>query len=551
MRAHEVKSTAISLTSRVEIEDELSTSRKIAYFSDDTIGVYEVYRNKSAFGSRSYTAKLKIYQTNPLRHLATHVIAKNTDARHVRCHATPMKLDNTYIFLDAHLNPYALSIYDIKNRRLGNFTSAYGKFLIEKAIQLNSTCFAVPVATFSGHIMLRLFKLENGVIEEFKKVYLTRNHSELSSGYDDAAKIQNAELPFTLTHIDHLERLTDDAFIIKGGSGKSGHVVLKCNFNQDTITNTNLTSADSLFNAKVTVLNPKQLLCIGWKDKPKPKMSLRSQVWQLDEKDQATLKFDELIHPIIQKDSTQIQWGGSAKSLPSGLGFIHETQHCAEPVALHLFGNPDSVPIRAPHELDSVLVTKNGIVYADKDKTYLSEISLDALIQEQRHKIKNTHRAEIFTPDIMQQELLQSTKLPEVLINLVRGYAEPSPESEINKLVSPTHLDSYIEKLFQIIKDDKYLPSKYAKQMSSLREEKQTAPEMLKKLKDIVKQYEPKGWGYALFSYDGRTEPEKILFQLVTQLNSFYDLIMSPHFERLLDNWNQFHDLPRRSIWEY
>jgi len=544
----EIKAAPIKPTSRVDIKDigKTETIRTICYFSDDTIGAYGVGNEK---------VQLKIYQTNPLKHLTTYVIPPN-EGRQLHWNVTPLKIADTYIFLDSGKKEHGLAIYDIKNRNIGTFLHKGGTFELEKAIQLNSTCFAVPhLSDDKCAAMIHLFKLEKETVKEFKKIYLTRHHYDFDSGFeskDDAAKKQNAELPFNIDEINHLERLTDDSFIVHGVNGhyESGSVVLKCNFNQDTITE--LISLPTSWPV-VRVLNPKKLLSIVLESESKP--HLQSQVWELSEDAQATLKFEET---IMQKDQYgepflkpgHEHWAGEVQCLPAEIGFVHQTRGLAEPMALHLFGKPSLVPVQTL-SFHSVFVTKSGLVYTNDNRTYLCEILLDDIIKEQRLNVKNTSRTEIFTSDVTQQELLKSTRLPEVLIGLIKGYVESKPELPTSALISPTKVDGYIEKLFLIIKDDKYLPRKYAEQVSALLEEKQAASVVLKKLKDIVKKYVPQGIAYALFSKDGRTEQEKLLHQLVMQLDGFPDLITSPLFEQLLEDWNRFHHLPRRSIWEH
>ncbi len=613
MNAREAKKESTNPVLNIEKNDLEETEHRITrYFDDNTIGIFSIYQNKpsSLSSKKTYRGQLKIIDADTFKPKGEHVIFDDSSTLFTPSYlkyrygkTTLLKINGSIIFL--HSSPFTLDIDDIHNKRIG-YQEKSGSFDISKAIRLNHSCFAVPHLNEHGRDpMIFIFELQDGKAKIAKKIYLSRNHRDFNDLFgqikntDPLAKDQNAKLPFSLTNIMHLERLTDDSFIIQGDDSTNGthNLVLKCNFQNDTITPL---FSPFLNKAAVRVLNPTTLLCVGEKLNPTilldvdeksssdehKEISAYSQLWKLEEKE-ARLKLQEPLLYKYDKDTfplTRQSLGAENRGydniqcLPGQIGFLlpphyerRENFWKLQPTAIHLFGNEfvkelklTGLSFTLPVMLDEkdvaiecplTMVTHSGIAHSNRisllgpnSYNWLQNTSLVDLVNKHKHHIRTTIDQKSFAQSVLNLGIKQI--LPAPVARIVTGYAyqDPIPASAI--LATPITPNNALEKLFQILRDDTYFTGSRADKMRALIYGEPTE-KMLTSLKQfIAKKYEPKGFGFNLFGYDSRCDQEKILCQLFKEISDPLDLSISPHLEKLKEHWNTFHQLPRLGIWE-
>ena len=562
--------------------------RVMSHFPDGTIGVFEINYRTSILGPGHsyYAGELKILQSNPLKVLKTFAVDLTKEGYQgvldilqmpwvTRPSVELVMVDNTVLIVLNEVNrSKQCFILDIKGNVLtthfNNLCTTRTEsiyFNHTHAVALNHSCFAVPVCYQEGNpqIKIYLFELKKGVLKKLKTLYLTRNHVDLVAESDIESKKQAQELPANeVTKIRHLERLTDEEFIIHGESGfRSRHVILRCNFVTNTVTKLVSPALDEV---AVRVMNRQLLLCVGRKigddyvsqlyriDNNKEAKEQKEAIWELKEAvDIRTFNGDMIL------DSVQC--------LPEKLGFLFRVEvnlpsqlmSSALPAGcfMHLFRKNTIKLLGAMSDIHSVSMTQSCIVYANKvvesgtiyidqakraindnsSFTHLREIPLSRLIREHKPDLLKEIRARFQTHYALSKFALFSQQV----CNIVTDYADNIPSWTETLVPTEMYTLTPIDLFFAILNDKKYFSGDCADQMRALiSKPDKSGGLLLQELKKVAEQFNAKRLVYLVFSRDTTSDQEKAVFRLLQQIKSFNDLTISPHFDELQEDWCRY-----------
>jgi hypothetical protein len=580
----EVKSTP---GLEVGTQDDLLI-RVMSDFPDGTIGVFEIKHKKSFFGSGYYAGELKILQSNPLKVLKTYTVDLSKEGYQDLLHilrqmpwvSQPVvklvMVNNTYVIILNEANRLKrFFVLDIQGNVLATCVSNNGPTGVANmeysnsihAAALNHSCFAVTVWNQYGSSehKIYIFELKAGVLKKLKTLYLNRNHIDLAAESDLESKRQAQELPVEITELHRLERLTDEEFIIHGQDGE--HMVLKCNFVTSTITKLCSLPFDLYREAAVRVMNPQLLLCVG-----PTRGNYYSQLYRIDggkeakEQKEASMELEETV--LIRPENGAIDFN-SIECLPDKVGFFFKVDvHFPSSIAplvvpggcfLHVFrknSRENSIKLALPHlrmrnEVHSTCVTPSSVIYSNNvsksgtaylDKkghtqdghlnsfTHLHEIPLSRFVSKHRADHLKEMRARFHTYHALSKYALFSQQL----CNIVVGYADEIPAWTKTLVPEQMYTLSPVNLFFAIINDTKYMSGGYANQLRALiAKPEENNDLLLQKLREV----DTKGLTYLLFGSDVRSEQEKIVFQLLKQIQSFDDLTIATGFEQLQEDW--------------
>jgi hypothetical protein len=171
-------------------------------------------------------------------------------------------------------------------------------------------------------------------------------------------------------------------------------------------------------------------------------------------------------------------------------------------------------------------MTSDGtiVITTPRDADIVQEIPLHDFIQQEK------------TPRMRLHALYTTlTFFASPLIGLIDSYVA-SP-SKISVLPS---LDDCINKIWMILNDEQYFTGKCADEVRALFKVKRGSTK-LSELKDVFAKYPPQAFTHSQFGYDSRTNPEKMLFKMFSEINCFEDLLISDEFEKVQVDWSQFH----------
>lgn len=553
----------------VATQSEGSLQRVICNFPDGTIGVFEINERTSIWGPGhfSYSGQLKILQSTPLKLLKTYAVdlTKKDYQGLLQVPRPPpsvelIMVNNTVLIILNEVNRCKqLFILDITGNVLAANPNNTDTPPTDQrfrnpthSIVLNHSCFAVPVWHYQNDVpqcKIYIYALKEGALKILNTLYLTQDHHDFSATGerkdDIESKKQAKALPLDVTKICRLERLTDEEFIIHGEDGWHRQIVLKCNFVNSTVTKL---FSPPFKEAAIRVMNPKLLLCVG---------QVRggdrvSQLWQIEEnkevkekeqKEEAVMKLEEAIEDTRALYANLIY--DSVQCLPEQSGFYFQL-NCPPHLGyfIHLFRSKRVVPVHMPDDIHLLSMTLSCMVYSNKvvnkkkhSFTHLYEIPLNRLIREHKPEVIKEIRARFQTHYVLSKFAL----FPSQLCAVVNDYADEIPSW--TKTLVPKEMLAFTptDLFFEILKDKKYFSGGCADQMRALIAlVNKSDGSMLQELKGVAEKIGAKGVLYLLFSRDTMSDREKIIFRLLKEINSFNDLVASPHFDELQDDWCRY-----------